>query len=138
MLDSYFHPYSHSLIGAVLWSGVAGLCYKPFCRGSATATQNQPPWSSAAAVFSHWILDLIRASRDLPFTITLPKLVFGLWNYRDPEFCSGDHVAALGIAVYLARNVNASNSQGAVICFRNRSGSYSDRRYLRASHGSER
>jgi len=32
MLDSYFHPYSHSLIAAVLWSGVAGLCYKLFCR----------------------------------------------------------------------------------------------------------
>ena len=32
MLDSYFHPYSHSLIAAVLWSGVAALCYKLFCR----------------------------------------------------------------------------------------------------------
>src|SRR4029079_11077723 len=32
MLDSYFHPYSHSLIAAVLWSGVAGLCYKLLCR----------------------------------------------------------------------------------------------------------
>src|SRR5437762_1078602 len=31
MLDSYFHPYSHSLIAAVLWSGVAALCYKLLC-----------------------------------------------------------------------------------------------------------
>jgi hypothetical protein len=32
MLDSYFHPYSHSLIAAILWSGVAGLCYKLLSR----------------------------------------------------------------------------------------------------------
>ena len=32
MLDSYFHPYSHSLIAAVLRSGVAALCYKLLCR----------------------------------------------------------------------------------------------------------
>src|SRR6266446_7918732 len=27
MLDSYFHPYSHSLIAAVIWSSVAG-CHR--------------------------------------------------------------------------------------------------------------
>ena len=27
MLDSYFHPYSHSLIAAIAWSGVAALVY---------------------------------------------------------------------------------------------------------------
>src|SRR5207253_8974839 len=32
MLDAYFHTYSHSLIAAVLWSGVAAVCYKLFCR----------------------------------------------------------------------------------------------------------
>src|SRR5213596_4222513 len=31
MLDSYYHPYSHSLIAAVLWSSVAGIGYKPLC-----------------------------------------------------------------------------------------------------------
>src|SRR6266700_5026301 len=31
MLDSYFHPYSHSLIAAIIWSGVAALLYKPLC-----------------------------------------------------------------------------------------------------------
>ena len=39
MLDSYFHPYSHSLIMAVLWSVVAALIYKTICsrwRGFAT------------------------------------------------------------------------------------------------------
>src|SRR5204862_2348376 len=31
MLDSYYHPYSHSLIAAILWSVVAAIGYKPFC-----------------------------------------------------------------------------------------------------------
>src|SRR5213078_28034 len=29
MLDSYFHPYSHSLITAIAWSVLAALVYKP-------------------------------------------------------------------------------------------------------------
>src|SRR5881275_565078 len=50
MLDSYFHPYSHSLITAVLWSGVACSLYKTIWLAKAS--------SSAAvivglAVFSH-------------------------------------------------------------------------------------
>src|SRR5207247_8846594 len=31
MLDLYYHPYSHSLIAAVLWSSVAAIGYKPLC-----------------------------------------------------------------------------------------------------------
>ena len=31
MLDSYFHPYSHSLIAAVVWSCVGALVYKAGC-----------------------------------------------------------------------------------------------------------
>src|SRR5512135_51383 len=31
MLDSYFHPYSHSLIAAVIWSVIAALIYKGCC-----------------------------------------------------------------------------------------------------------
>src|ERR671935_1812123 len=31
MIDSYFHPYSHSLITAVLWSGGAALAYEVIC-----------------------------------------------------------------------------------------------------------
>ena len=33
MLDSYFQPYSHSLITAVIWSVVAAFVYKTICSG---------------------------------------------------------------------------------------------------------
>jgi len=55
MLDSYFHPYSHSLITAVLWSGVAALCYKPLCRWLGFRYTKSAALIVGAAVFSHWI-----------------------------------------------------------------------------------
>src|SRR5256886_10865120 len=102
MLDSYFHPYSHSLITAMAWSGVVALLYKTIWRAKAS--------SSAAvivglAVFSHWILDLIAHPRDLAIYDDTWKVGFGLWNYRDPEFALEIALLAGGIIVYLARNV---------------------------------
>jgi hypothetical protein len=40
MLDSYFHPYSHSLIAAIAWSCIAGLAYKYFAADTAASTGN--------------------------------------------------------------------------------------------------
>ena len=117
MLDSYFHPYSHSLIAAVLWSGVAGLCYKPFCRWLGYGYTKSAAMVIGAAVFSHWILDLIAHPRDLPIYDNTAKVGFGLWNYRDPEFALEIALLALGIALYLARDVMPAVRKGAVIVF---------------------
>jgi hypothetical protein len=117
MLDSYFHPYSHSLIAAVLWSGVAGLCYKLFCRWLGYAYTKSAALVVGVAVFSHWILDLIAHPRDLPIYDNTAKVGFGLWNYRDPEFAVEIALLALGIALYLARNVMPAVRKGAVIAF---------------------
>ena len=117
MLDSYFHPYSHSLIAAVLWSGLAGLCYKPLCRWLGYGYTKSAALVVGVAVFSHWILDLIAHPHDLPIYDNTAKVGFGLWNYRDPEFTVEIALLALGIALYLARNVMAAIRKGAVIAF---------------------
>jgi len=117
MLDSYFHPYSHSLIAAVLWSGLAGLCYKPLCRWLGYGYTKSAALVVGVAVFSHWILDLIAHPHDLPVYDNTAKVGFGLWNYRDPEFTVEIALLALGIALYLARNVMAAIRKGAVIAF---------------------
>jgi len=117
MLDSYFHPYSHSLIAAVLWSGVAGLCHKPFCRWLGCGYTKSAALVVGATVFSHWILDLIAHPHDLPVYDNTAKVGFGLWNYRDPEFALEIALLALGIALYLARNVMPAIRKGAVIAF---------------------
>jgi hypothetical protein len=117
MLDSYFHPYSHSLIAAVLWSGVAALCYKLLCRWRGYGCTKSAALIVGAAVFSHWILDLIAHPRDLPIYDNTAKVGFGLWNYRDPEFALEIALLALGIVLYLARNVIPTIRKGAVIAF---------------------
>ena len=69
------------------------------------------------AVFSHWILDLIAHPHDLPVYDNTAKVGFGLWNYRDPEFAVEIALLALGIALYLARNVMPAIRKAAVIVF---------------------
>src|SRR6185436_3364620 len=117
MLDAYFQPYSHSLIAAVLWSAVAAFVYKLLCSWFGY------PWTKSAglviglAVFSHWMLDLIAHPRDLPIYDNTAKVGFGLWNYRDPEFMVEVALLALGIGLYLARNVTTTGRKGAAIVF---------------------
>jgi hypothetical protein len=117
MLDSYFHPYSHSLITAILWSGVAALCYKLLCHWRGYGYTKSAALVVGVAVFSHWILDLIAHPRDLPIYDNTAKVGFGLWNYRDPEFALEIALLGLGIALYLARNVMPAIRKGAVIVF---------------------
>ena len=81
-LDLYYMPYTHSLVGALCWS----LFAFAFC-------QLIPRWRGlrtglilAAAVFSHWILDLIVHRPDLSLYDDVYKMGFGLWNYRVLSF----------------------------------------------------
>jgi hypothetical protein len=117
MLDSYFHPYSHSLIAAVLWSGVAALCYKPLCRWLGYRYTKSAALIVGVAVFSHWMLDLIAHPHDLPIYDNSAKVGFGLWNYRDAEFALEIALLALGICLYLARNIMPAIRKMAVISF---------------------
>ncbi len=70
--------YTHSLVGALLISAVAGLLasWRWGRRGG---------YVIAGVVFSHWILDLIVHRPDLPILPgnfgNLPLLGFGLWQY---------------------------------------------------------
>jgi hypothetical protein len=114
MIDSYHHPYSHSLITALIWSAVAAVIYKSVWRAKA---------SSAAAllvglaVFSHWILDFIAHPRDLPIYDNMWKVGLGFWNYRGPEFALEVALLAGGIVLYLARNAISAARKKAVIGF---------------------
>ena len=70
--------YTHSLVGALLISVIAGLFagWRWGKRGG---------YVIAGVVFSHWILDLIVHRPDLPILPgnfgNLPLLGFGLWQY---------------------------------------------------------
>jgi len=70
--------YTHSLVGALLISAIAGLLagWRWGKRGG---------YVIAGVVFSHWILDLLVHRPDLPILPgnlgNLPLLGFGLWQY---------------------------------------------------------
>ena len=109
MLDSYFHPYSHSLIAAIAWSCIAGLAYKIFYSRH-SFYRKYAAFIVGAAVFSHWILDLIAHPRDLAIYDNTWKVGFGLWNYRDPEFALEIGLIGAGIILYPDAKCDAGNS----------------------------
>jgi membrane-bound metal-dependent hydrolase YbcI (DUF457 family) len=112
MIDSYFHPYSHSLIAALLWSSVAAVIYKSVWRARAS---NAAAFVVGLAVFSHWVLDFLAHPRDLAIYPDKWKVGLGLWNYRDPEFALEIALLAGGIVLYLARNaVTAARKKAAI------------------------
>jgi hypothetical protein len=114
MLDSYFHPYSHSLPTALIWSAIAALVYKGVWRAKAS---NSAALIVGAAAFSHWILDFIAHPRDLPLYDNTMKVGLGMWNYRDAEFALEIALLAGGIVLYLARNAMPAVRRKAVIGF---------------------
>jgi hypothetical protein len=96
-LDLYYMPYTHSLVGALGWSLLAFVVCQmiPRLRGVRTGL------ILAAAVFSHWILDLAVHRPDLSLYDSVYKMGFGLWNYRVPAFLLEMVVLFGGAALYL-------------------------------------
>jgi hypothetical protein len=96
-LDLYYMPYTHSLAGALGWSLLAflGCQLVPSLRGRRTGL------IVGAAVFSHWILDLVVHRPDLALYDSVFKMGFGLWNYRVPAFILEMAVLFGGAAMYI-------------------------------------
>jgi hypothetical protein len=75
-LDLYFMPYTHGLIGALALSALFGGIVAFFVRAQKRAVF----FIVAAAVFSHWILDLVVHMPDLWIWGDL-KVGFGVWRW---------------------------------------------------------
>ena len=110
-LDLYYMPYTHSLIGALIWSATAFLVYKLVRRAYVS---NTTAMLVGIAVFSHWILDLIVHRPDLAIYDNTMKVGFGLWNYRGIEFVVEIALLVLGMVVYLKRNGSVVRKSGII------------------------
>lgn len=77
-LDLYYMPYTHSLVGSLLWAIAAVVVY---CIFSRRANAWVAGGIVGAAVFSHWLLDLLVHRPDLPLYDSVFKMGLGLWNY---------------------------------------------------------
>ena len=99
-LDLYYMPYTHSLLSVLCWSALTyAVCqFVPSLRGRRIRL------ILSAAVFSHWILDLIVHRPDLALYDSVGKMGFGLWNYRGAAFAL-EMAVLFGGAAMLYRTV---------------------------------
>jgi hypothetical protein len=111
-LDLYYMPYTHSLVGALIWSGLAAFLYKVVLGPQASRAAGL---IVAFAVFSHWLLDLIVHRPDLAIYDDTWKVGLGLWNYRGLEFGLEIAILAAGILLYLKRNNSIARKAGIVV-----------------------
>src|SRR3989454_2318569 len=107
-LDLYYMPYTHSLVAALLWSLGAYVAYRSI-RGFGAS--RRAALLVAAAVFSHWVLDLIVHRPDLPLYDNTLKMGLGLWNYRAAAFLLEVAILFGGMLLYL-RSTTATTSVG--------------------------
>jgi len=76
-LDLHYMPYTHSLVGAIVWSLIAGGLYAVWRKGEVSTRAGVV---IGVAVFSHWLLDLPVHRPDLPLYDDAYKVGLGLWN----------------------------------------------------------
>lgn len=71
-----YMPYTHSLLGGALWALAAYALFR-----WVVVRRHSVALVMGLAVFSHWILDFVSHTPDLPlWTDTSLKLGLGLWN----------------------------------------------------------
>jgi hypothetical protein len=75
--DLYYMPYTHGLLGAILFSALFGAIVAWFTPGN----RGKVGLLIGAASFSHWILDLLVHVPDLPLYGNSAKVGFGLWRH---------------------------------------------------------
>lgn len=109
-LDLYYMPYTHSLVASILWSIAAAVFVWLLPR---MATRTAAVWVGAA-VFSHWVLDLVVHRPDLPLYDDTMKVGLGLWNYPTVALALEGALLFGGMILYLraTKPINAIGRVG--------------------------
>lgn len=98
-LDLYYMPYTHGLPGSIVVSLVFGLMVGVFV----SERRAEIVLLAAAASFSHWILDFIVHTRDLPLYDDSAKVGLGLWRHVVLSFPLEIIVLGFGAWIYARR-----------------------------------
>jgi hypothetical protein len=108
-LDLYDYPISHSLFFSLIWSSLVGGLYfirKKNLKGSMII---------GCAVLSHWILDFISHTPDMPLIPGLHTVVgLGLWNSPVGTIIVESALFVLGIIFYL-QTTKAKDKLGKIL-----------------------
>lgn len=92
-----YMPYTHSLLGSLLWAALAYALFRwVIVRRRSVALV------VGLAVFSHWVLDLLVHTPDLPlWSDSSPKLGLGLWRNAIATFSLEAVLLLGGLWLYL-------------------------------------
>lgn len=97
----FVFPYSHGLLGSLIWSVLAGACAFLALPGAAKRRLTVAVWVSAA-VFSHWLLDALVHVPELPLAGDgSTKVGLGLWNHMALGLSVEGAILLGGLALYL-------------------------------------
>jgi hypothetical protein len=106
-LDLYYMPFTHGLPGSIVLSLVFGGIVASFTAANRRITF----LLVAAASFSHWVLDLVVHTPDLPLYDNTAKVGFGLWRQVALSFPLELTVLGLGAWLY-ARVTTFASAKG--------------------------
>jgi hypothetical protein len=106
-----YMPYTHSLLASVLWSAlVFALVF--FVLGTKQPRRILIALVLAASVLSHWILDLIVHTPDLPLTTDASmKVGLGLWHNAPITFALETVLLLGGLWLYMRATQPRHNSK---------------------------
>ncbi len=95
-LNFIYYPFSHSLIGVIIWAVLFGGIYYLLKKDLKVSI-----WLGVL-VTSHWVLDLITHRPDLPLLFNNETLVgFGLWNSLIATILVEGSIFIAGVYYYL-------------------------------------
>lgn len=96
-MDLYHMPYTHSLLGSLIWAAAFALTLRLWLKD----------WTAAliggAVVVSHWFFDWLVHVPDLTWAGQPPKLGLGLWNHPAIEMPLEIGLILLGLWLYARR-----------------------------------
>lgn len=96
-----YFPYSHGLVGSLVWAAAAYGLFR-LLPARVGVNRTRVALVIAAAVFSHWVLDLTVHTPDLPLLgDNSPKLGLGLWNNAPATFILEAALLLAGLWLYL-------------------------------------
>jgi hypothetical protein len=94
--DLIYMPYSHSLLGALVWSVLVAVVARSLLGRAA----GPAALVLGACVFSHWLLDLPMHTPDLPLAGNdSAKVGLGLWRHRNLSLAA--ELVALWVGVFI-------------------------------------
>ena len=101
-------PYSHSLVGSIIWSILFGAFYFLIAKKKST-NGKRVALVLGIGVFSHWIGDLLVHTPDLPLLYGDPKFGFGLWHNKLATVGLETIVLLLGLWYYIKQTKPNNN-----------------------------